>query len=106
MTSLMEYLSLLAVAVLVGKVALLSFVVAPVLAKNLEREAFGKVVRQLFPAYYALGIGAACTGLVSVIIRESQERQTRCIIWLPGCGSWPLPPRPIAAPRSPLRAMP
>lgn len=69
MVSSMEYLSQLAIAVLVGKVVLLSFVVAPVLAKNLEREAFGKVVRQLFPAYYALGIGAACTGLVSVIMR-------------------------------------
>ncbi|SLM46848.1 conserved membrane protein of unknown function [Nitrospira japonica] len=69
MVPLMEYLSMLAVAVLVGKVILLSFVVAPVLAKNLEAEAFGKVVRQLFPAYYALGIGAAGAGLVLVIMR-------------------------------------
>ncbi len=68
MVSLIEYLHLLAVAVLVGKVVLLSFVVAPILAKNLEREPFGKVVRQLFPAYYALGMAAALTGLVSVII--------------------------------------
>ena len=45
---------------------LLSFVVAPILAKNLEREAFGKVVRQLFPAYYRLGMATAAAGLVSV----------------------------------------
>ncbi|MBI4003317.1 MAG: DUF4149 domain-containing protein [Nitrospira defluvii] len=45
---------------------LLSFVVAPILAKNLEREPFGKVVRQLFPAYYALGMSAAAAGLLSV----------------------------------------
>ena len=64
MMSLMEYLHLLAVAVLVGKVVLLSFVVAPILARNLEREPFGKVVRQLFPAYYALGMGAAGMALV------------------------------------------
>ena len=76
MVSLIEYLHMLAVAperrgeglgaVLVGKVVLLSFVVAPILAKNLEREPFGKVVRQLFPAYYALGMGTAIVGLISV----------------------------------------
>ncbi len=66
MVSLIEYLHLLAAAVLVGKVVLLSFVVAPILAKNLEREPFGKVVRQLFPAYYALGMGTAMVGLISV----------------------------------------
>ena len=40
--------------------------VAPVLAKQLAPEQFGKVVRQLFPAYYLLGMGAAAGGLVSV----------------------------------------
>jgi uncharacterized protein DUF4149 len=66
MVSLMEYLHLLAVGVLIGKVVLLSFVVAPILVKNLEREPFGTVVRQLFPAYYALGMGTAIVGLVSL----------------------------------------
>lgn len=67
MLSVIEYLHMLAVAVLVGKVVLLSFIVAPILAKNLEREPFGKVVRQLFPTYYALGMGTAILGLISVI---------------------------------------
>jgi hypothetical protein len=40
--SVMQYLQALAVAVLVGKVVLLSFVVAPILAKNLDQDAFGK----------------------------------------------------------------
>lgn len=66
MVSVIEYLHMLAAAVLVGKVVLLSFIVAPILAKNLEREPFGKVVRQLFPAYYALGMGTAILGLISV----------------------------------------
>ena len=66
MMLLMAYLHLLAVAVLVGKVVLLSFVVAPILARNLEGEPFGKVVRQLFPAYYALGMGTAVVALVSL----------------------------------------
>lgn len=64
--SIMQYLQGLAAAILVGKVVLLSFVVAPVLAKQLAPEQFGKVVRQLFPAYYLLGMGAAAGGLVSV----------------------------------------
>jgi len=68
MVSLIEYLSLLAVAVLIGKGVLLSFVVAPILAKTLDRESFGAVVRQLFPAYYALGMGAAAIGIVSVLV--------------------------------------
>ena len=38
MVSMIDYLHMLAIAVLVGKVVLLSFVVAPILAKNLERE--------------------------------------------------------------------
>jgi hypothetical protein len=68
MEGLIIYLHSLAAGVLIGKVVLLSFVVAPVLAKNLEPEAFGKVVRQLFPAYYALGMGAAVTGLTSLVL--------------------------------------
>jgi 4-amino-4-deoxy-L-arabinose transferase-like glycosyltransferase len=43
-------------------------VVAPILAKTLEREAFGAVVRRLFPAYYALGMAAAAMGIVSVLL--------------------------------------
>ncbi|MEY4704645.1 MAG: hypothetical protein RL042_841 [Nitrospirota bacterium] len=66
MGSLISYVHMLAVAVLVGKVVLLSFVVAPILAKTLERESFSTVVRQLFPAYYALGMGAAIVGVVCV----------------------------------------
>ena len=42
MEPVIQYLHALAVAVLLGKVVLLSFVVAPILAKNLEREPFGK----------------------------------------------------------------
>jgi hypothetical protein len=66
--SLMQYVHALAVALLLGNVVLLSFVVAPILAKNLERDSFGKVVRQLFPAYYALGMATAAAGLLSVAI--------------------------------------
>ena len=66
MEALIQFIHALAVAILVGKVVLLSFVVAPILAKNLEREPFGNVVRQLFPAYYGLGMGTAVAGFVAV----------------------------------------
>jgi hypothetical protein len=87
MISVIQYLALLTVAVLVGKVVLLSFVVAPILAKTLEREAFGAVVRRLFPAYYALGMAAAVMGIVSVlllgIVHETNAmRHLAAGIWL------------------------
>ena len=50
MVSVREYFQMLAVSILVGKVVLLSCIVAPMLAKNREREPFGNVGRQLFPA--------------------------------------------------------
>ena len=68
MTPLFDYMQALAAAVLVGKVVLLSFVVAPVLAGTLDAEAFGQVVRRLFPVYYALGMGTALAGLFSVAL--------------------------------------
>jgi hypothetical protein len=63
MQQALTYMQTLALAVLVGKVIFLSFVVAPVLARTLEPEPFGRVVRALFPAYYGLGAGAATLGL-------------------------------------------
>ncbi len=64
--SVLPYVHILTAALVVGKVALLSFVVAPCLAKTLEREPFRNVVRELFPAYYAFGAGAAVAGFLSV----------------------------------------
>ena len=89
MVSSIEYLFLLAVAVLIGKVVLQSFVVAPILAKALEREAFGVVVRRLFPAYYALGMGAAAAGIASVLVlgilqETNVTRLLAASIWLSG----------------------
>jgi hypothetical protein len=87
MEPVIQYLHALAVAVLLGKVVLLSFVVAPILAKNLEREPFGKVVRQLFPAYYKLGMATAAAGLLCVtalaMVREIRPSLlVAAAIWL------------------------
>jgi len=56
------FLNLLAMAVLVGKIVFLSFVTAPVLARTLDGNAFSRVVRNLFPQYYALGMISAAIG--------------------------------------------
>ena len=60
------YLGDVAVAIVVGKVLLLSFIVAPVLASVLPAEYFGPVVRALFPKYYGLGMMAAALGITSI----------------------------------------
>ncbi len=66
MPETLAYLHLLAIAVLVGKVVFLSFVTAPVLARTLDPDSFAKVVRQLFPRYYMLGMMAAVLGWVTI----------------------------------------
>ena len=62
----LAYLHLLAIAVLVGKVVFLSFVTAPILARTLDPESFSRVVRQLFPQYYALGMISAVVGWATI----------------------------------------
>jgi len=61
------FLNLLAVAVLVGKIIFLSFVTAPVLSRTLDADSFAKVVRSLFPQYYALGMVSAAVGWTTSI---------------------------------------
>jgi hypothetical protein len=62
----LAYIHLLAIAVLVGKIVFLSFITAPVLARTLDPESFARVVRQLFPRYYALGMISAVAGWVTI----------------------------------------
>lgn len=67
MVRLFDYLHLIASGILIGKVVLLSFVVAPILAKTLDPASFGKVARRLFPAYYLLGLVSAAVALTSLM---------------------------------------
>ena len=86
MAQFLDYVHALAVAILVGKVVLLSFVVAPILAKNLEPESFGKVVRQLFPAYYAWGMGTAVMGVISASMLAALRGMS--VVLLVASGIW------------------
>ncbi len=63
---ILAYLHVLAIAILVGKVVFLSFVTAPILARALDTESFTRVVRQLFPRYYALGMMSAVIGWATI----------------------------------------
>ena len=63
---ILAYLHVLAIAILVGKIVFLSFVTAPILARSLDTESFARVVRQLFPRYYALGMMSAVVGWVTI----------------------------------------
>ena len=66
MLQTLSYLHLLAIAVLVGKIVFLSFITAPVLARVLDPDSFSRVVRLLFPRYYALGMIAATVGWATI----------------------------------------
>ncbi|HEU5409326.1 MAG TPA: DUF4149 domain-containing protein [Nitrospira sp.] len=67
MDRLFHYLHLVATGVLIGKVVLLSFVVAPIIAPTLDAESFSNVAYRLFPAYYLLGMGSAVVALASLV---------------------------------------
>ncbi|BFU89114.1 MAG: hypothetical protein NTAFB01_03010 [Nitrospira sp.] len=67
MDMLFHYLHVLATGLLIGKVVLMSFVVAPIIARTLDAESFGKVARRLFPAYYLLGLVSAAVALASLM---------------------------------------
>ncbi|MFO0775100.1 MAG: DUF4149 domain-containing protein [Nitrospiraceae bacterium] len=67
MTAVLTYVHVLAAGLLIGKVLLLSAVVAPILAKELAPPRFSQVVRRLFPAYYAMGVVASGLGLAAVV---------------------------------------
>lgn len=56
------FLNMLALAILVGKIVFLSFVMAPVLSRTLDADTFANVVRTLFPQYYGLGMISAAIG--------------------------------------------
>ncbi|HWF59049.1 MAG TPA: DUF4149 domain-containing protein [Nitrospira sp.] len=73
MDKLFNYLHLIATGVLIGKVVLLSFVVAPIIARTLDAESFGKIVRRLFPAYDLLGLVSAAVALLSLMGLASLE---------------------------------
>ena len=68
MLEAIAYLHLLAIAILVGKIVFLSFIVAPVLAQTLEADSFARAVRMLFPRYYALGMVAAAIGWATITV--------------------------------------
>lgn len=83
MRSVLHYIQILAAAVLLGQSVFVSFVVAPVLARTLDPEPFGRVVRTLFPAYYAVGTAVAAVGIAvtSCLALLHEANGTYAAVW-------------------------
>lgn len=65
----MRQLTLLAIALWLGAMGFLAFVVAPAAFGVLEREAAGRLVGAVFPRYYALGLGLGLAALFGLCLR-------------------------------------
>jgi hypothetical protein len=68
MISVLWFLYLLATMLFVGKIVTFSFLVAPSIHSQLEKEDAARVLRVLFPRYYKLGAFAALLGLTCGLI--------------------------------------
>ena len=68
MTSFLWFFYYLAIVLFIGKIVTFSFLVAPVVHSQLEKEDAAKVLRIFFPRYYKMGIASAILGLVSGIL--------------------------------------
>jgi len=62
-------LTLLAIALWLGAMGLLAFIVAPAAFGVLEREAAGRVVSAVFPRYYAFSAGLGVIAVVACLAR-------------------------------------
>lgn len=74
MTNWLHIVELLAMVAWLGGIVFFSFFTAPVLARELDAAGFARVVRTLFPRYYALG--AACGGALLAVAL------TRGFLWV------------------------
>ena len=68
MKFLIWYPYMLVTALLVGKIATFSFLIAPIVHKTLEKDQAVKLLRVFFPRYYKFGIGCSIVGLILVPI--------------------------------------
>lgn len=59
MSSLLEFIELLAIVLWLGSALFFTLLAAPALFRELGREAAGAAVRAIFPNYYRLGLGCA-----------------------------------------------
>jgi hypothetical protein len=82
---ILEALFLIAVAVWVGAIVLLSTVVAPIVFSALPRQQAGDLMNQLFPAYYAVGAACGAAALLTGAIQAYVGRRWGTVrFWLTG----------------------
>jgi hypothetical protein len=79
MSWLVKYVYFLALAAWVGGMIFFSAVVAPTLHRVLDKEHATQLTRQLFPKYYAFGIGCAGVGVLCLLV----------LLWERAMSFWP-----------------
>lgn len=80
-----ESLFVIAVAVWVGAIVLLSFVVAPGIFAALPRPQAGDLMNQLFPAYYRVGVLCSLVALITGGVQAYLGRRWGTVrFWLTG----------------------
>lgn len=79
MVEVAKYIYFLALALWVGSMIFFSAVVAPAIFRTLDRENAERLARQLFPKYYATGIGCAGAALWCLLV----------LLWERAMSLWP-----------------
>ena len=78
-----SYIYILSITLFVGKIASFSFLIAPIVHSQLEKEQAAKLLRIFFPRYYKLGIACAIVALLCLIGLAPNLSRTKSwtILW-------------------------
>jgi len=72
----------LAVAFWVGGVAIFTFVLTPIIFRSYDRDAAGRIVGFLFPAYFRWGLACGLVGLVCLLAMRGRNFVAALVIIL------------------------
>ncbi len=72
MLGAIKYIHLLSMTVWIGSMVFFSFVVAPAVFKNFERQMAGDIVGLVFPKYFMLGMICAVIALATLVMLGSK----------------------------------
>ena len=75
------FVYIVSLTLFVGKIAVFSFLIAPIIHSQLEKEAAAKVLRVFFPRYYKLGIICALVALLGILALIFQSSLPRIKFW-------------------------
>lgn len=85
MEILLEIIADITLGIWLGSIVFFSFVGAPKIFQTLEKKKAGKVVNNIFPNYYLLGIIAGIIAAIASLVRVYLEFRIYTLITLLGC---------------------